>query len=186
MSAFDVLIKNALIVDGSGKAPYKGSIGLKGDKVVALGEVKGDAVKVVDASGLVASPGFIDAHSHGDGTILFYPKCQNYVMQGVTTFIGGQCGGSPAPVGEMSGLPGLARDYIQELEPHKYYPEKTVFPLEDVNALMEDKFGWSITWKTMADGAGGDEGAHPGGDGRRLHRHEHRVGLRPRRMGPHG
>jgi N-acyl-D-aspartate/D-glutamate deacylase len=158
MSEFDVLIENALIVDGSGKAPYRGSIGVKGDKVVSLGDVKGDAVEVVDASGLVASPGFIDAHSHGDGTILFYPRCDNYVRQGVTTFIGGQCGGSPAPVGEMSGLPGLAGDYIQELEPHKYYPEKTVFPLEDVNALMEGKFGWSITWRTMAEWFGVVEG----------------------------
>jgi N-acyl-D-aspartate/D-glutamate deacylase len=158
MSEFDVLIENALIVDGSGKAPYKGSVGVKGDKITALGEVRGDAVEVVDASGLVASPGFIDAHSHGDGTILFYPRCDNYVRQGVTTFVGGQCGGSPAPVGEMSGLPGLARDHIQELEPHKYYPEKTIFPLEDVNALMEERFGWSITWRTMAEWFGVVEG----------------------------
>ncbi|MFB0557821.1 MAG: amidohydrolase family protein [Candidatus Bathyarchaeia archaeon] len=151
MSEFDVLIENAHIVDGSGKPPYRGSIGVKGDKVVAVGEVKGDAIKVVDASGLVASPGFIDAHSHGDSTILFYPKCDNYVMQGVTTFIGGQCGGSQAPMGEMATLPGIASDYIQELEPHKYYPEKTVFPLEDVNAIMRERFGWTITWRTMAD-----------------------------------
>ena len=151
MSEFDVLIENARIVDGSGKAPYSGSVGVKGGKVAALGDARGDAVRVVDARGLYASPGFIDAHSHGDGTILFYPLCNNYVMQGVTTFIGGQCGGSPAPVGEMSGLPGLTRDYIQELEPHKYYPEKTIFPLEEVKALMEEKFGWSISWSTMGD-----------------------------------
>ena len=148
---FDVLIENALIVDGTGKPPYKGSIGVEGDRVVALGRVMGDAVKALDASGLIASPGWIDAHSHGDDTILFYPKCQNYVMQGVTTFVGGQCGGSPAPVGEMTGLPGPAEDYIQELEPHKYYPEKTVFPLEQVNALMKKKYGWTITWRTMGD-----------------------------------
>jgi N-acyl-D-aspartate/D-glutamate deacylase len=151
MSEFDVLIENARIVDGSGKAPYRGSIGVKGGKVAALGDAKGDAVKMVDVKGLYASPGFIDAHSHGDGSILFYPLCNNYVMQGVTTFIGGQCGGSPAPVGEMSGLPGLTRDYIQELEPHKYYPEKTIFPIGEVKALMEEKFGWSISWKTMGD-----------------------------------
>jgi N-acyl-D-amino-acid deacylase len=151
MVEFDVLIENASIVDGSGKPPYKGSIGVKEGKIVSLGDVRGDAVEVVDASGLFASPGFIDAHSHGDGTILFYPRCQNYVMQGVTTFIGGQCGGSPAPIGEMARLPGPAGDYIQELEPHKYYPEKTVFPLEDVNAIMKERFGWTIDWKTMAD-----------------------------------
>ena len=149
MSEFDVLIENAHVVEGSGKALYKGSIGVKGSKIAALGKISGDAVKIVDAAGLIASPGFIDAHSHGDHTMLFYPRCDSYVMQGVTTFIGGQCGGSMAPVGEMSGLPGLASDYIQELEPHKYYPERTVFPLEDVNALMEEKFGWYITWESM-------------------------------------
>jgi N-acyl-D-amino-acid deacylase len=151
MVEFDVLIKNAHIVDGTGKPQYRGSIGVKGGKIAALGDVKGDAVQVVDATGLVASPGWIDAHSHGDDTILFYPKCQSYVMQGVTTFVGGQCGGSPAPIGEMTGLPGPAEDYIQELEPHKYYPEKTVFPLEDVNAVVRERFGWEITWRTMAD-----------------------------------
>ena len=81
MSEFDVLIENAHIVDGSGKALYKGSIGVKGGKIAALGEVSGDAVKTVDAAGLIASPGFIDAHSHGDHTILFYPRCDSYVMQ---------------------------------------------------------------------------------------------------------
>jgi N-acyl-D-amino-acid deacylase len=151
MSELDLKIVNALIVDGTGREPYKGSIGVRGGKVVSMGEVKDDAARTVDASGLFASPGFIDAHSHGDHTIMHYPLAQSYVMQGVTTFIGGQCGGSPAPVGEMVPLPGLARDYIQELEPHKYYPEKTVFSLEDVNALMEEKFGWTITWRTMGE-----------------------------------
>jgi hypothetical protein len=51
----------------------------------------------------------------------------------------------------MSGLPGLTRDYLQELEPHKYYPEKTIFPIEEVKALMQEKFGWSISWSTMGD-----------------------------------
>jgi N-acyl-D-amino-acid deacylase len=146
---YDILIENARIVDGTGKPHYGGSIGVKGDKVVALGDVKGDATKVVDASGLIASPGWIDAHSHGDGTILFYPKAQSYVMQGVTTFIGGECGGSPAPIGDMISPLGLAWDYIQELEPHKYYPEKNLYPRERVNEIMEEKFGWTVDWNTM-------------------------------------
>ena len=151
MSEFDVIIKNAHIVDGSRKAPYPGAVAVKDGKIAALGDVSGDAVKVIDATGLVASPGWIDAHSHGDGTILFYPDAPNYIRQGVTTIIGGQCGGSPAPVGETGGLPGLARDYIQELVPHKYYPEKSSFPMETVNRIMQEKFGWTINWKTMGE-----------------------------------
>ena len=104
MDEFDVLIQNAKIVEGTGREAYKGSIGVAGDRVAAIGDVKGDAKKVVDAKGLTALPGFIDAHSHADWTLLWYPQCESYVMQGVTTFVGGQCGGGPgAPRGGPKG-----------------------------------------------------------------------------------
>jgi len=99
MSEFNILIENATIVDGTGRKAYSGNIGIKDDKITAVGAAKGDAETIIDAKGLTAVPGFIDAHSHADGTILWYPQCESYVMQGVTTFIGGQCGGSQAPLG---------------------------------------------------------------------------------------
>ena len=73
MDEYNYLIKNALIVEGTGKEPYKGSIGIKDDRVVTLGETKNDAKHVIDGDGLIALPGFIDAHSHGDWTLLWYP-----------------------------------------------------------------------------------------------------------------
>ena len=148
---YDLIIKDAYIVDGSGKAPYKGSVGVKGDKVAALGAVKGDAEKVVEAKGLYASPGWIDAHSHGDSTLLFFPKAESYVMQGVTTFVGGECGGSQGPFGDMMGLPGIASEHIDELEPHKYYPKNQVFPRKDVNELMKRHYGWEVDWNTLGE-----------------------------------
>jgi N-acyl-D-amino-acid deacylase len=148
---YDVLIKNGRIIDGSGKSAYKGNVAIKGEKVVDLGEVKGDSVKTIDAKGLYVSPGWIDAHSHADTTILFYPKAESYVLQGVTAFIGGQCGGSPAPIGDLCNLPGIARDYIDELAPHKYYPEKSLFHRDDVNRIMKEHFGWTVDWNTMGD-----------------------------------
>jgi N-acyl-D-aspartate/D-glutamate deacylase len=151
MEEFDLLIKNAAIVDGSGKPAYKGSIAVKGDRVVAVGPVTGDTKEVIDASGLTAVPGFIDSHSHADENLLFYPKCENYVLQGVTTFVGGQCGISPAPIGEMIPLPGQAHDYISELISYKYYPEKSLFPRERVNEIMKEHFGWTVDWGTMGD-----------------------------------
>jgi N-acyl-D-aspartate/D-glutamate deacylase len=151
LSEFDILIKNALIVDGTSTKSYTGSIAVKGDKVAALGDVEGDAAKVVDAEGLIASPGWIDAHSHSDHTIMVYPKLNSYIMQGITTFIGGQCGGSTAPLGEFIPLPWAAHDYIQEIEPHKYYPENQVYPREKVNELMEEKLGWKVDWDTMGE-----------------------------------
>jgi N-acyl-D-aspartate/D-glutamate deacylase len=151
LSEFDILIENAHIVEGTKKHSYQGSIGILDEKIAYLGDVKGDAVKVVDDKGLIASPGWIDAHSHSDHSILFYPRLNSYIMQGITTFVGGQCGSSTAPLGEDIPLPWLARDYIQEIEPHKYYPEKQVYPREKVNELIEDKFGWTIDWNTMGE-----------------------------------
>jgi N-acyl-D-amino-acid deacylase len=148
---FDVLVKNARIIDGSGKLAYKGGIGVSKGKIAAIGEVKGDAAKTINAQGLYASPGWIDAHSHADSTILFYPKAESYVMQGVTTFIGGECGGSQGPIGDLIKLPGIAADYIDELVPHKYYPEKDLFPREDVNRVMRNHFNWTIDWKSMGE-----------------------------------
>ncbi len=149
MAKFDVLIENATIVEGSGKRAYEGSIGVEGDKVVALGDVKGDAVKTVEAKGLHAVPGFIDAHSHADWTLLWYPRCESYVMQGVTTFVGGQCGGSPAPLGEHIRVPRLLGDHLPELDPYKFYPRQPYYPIEQVNEWMEEIYGWTLDWETM-------------------------------------
>ncbi|MGD2200203.1 MAG: amidohydrolase family protein [Candidatus Bathyarchaeota archaeon] len=151
MSELDLLIKDAHIVDGTGRPAYKGSIGVKGDRITSLDPQEKDAAETVDAEGLIASPGWIDAHSHSDHTLLFYPKKNSYIMQGITTFIGGQCGGSPAPLGDMIPLPGPARDHIQEIDPHKYYPEDKLYPKEKVNGLMEEKYGWTVDWHTMGE-----------------------------------
>lgn len=151
MSEFTLIIKNASVVDGSGKAAYKADIGVKDEKVAVLGEVKGDAVKEIDAKGLIAIPGFIDSHSHGDMNLLFFPKCESYVFQGVTTMIAGQCGMSLAPIGDNITLPGIASEHLMELEPYKYYPSRTVFPREQINQLMKEKYGWIVDWYSMAD-----------------------------------
>ena len=149
MTKFDILIKNATIVDGTGKKAYKGSIGVNGDKVVALGDVTGDAAETINAKGLIAAPGFIDAHSHADWTLLWFPKAESYVMQGVTTFIGGQCGGSPAPLGDYIRLPRLLMDHLPDLDPYKFYPKQPYYPLEQVNEWMDEVFGWTLDWNDM-------------------------------------
>ena len=151
MTELDLLIKNANVVDGSGKPVYKASIGIKGDKVSLVGEVKEDTKKTIEAKGLTAVPGFIDAHSHADRSVQFFPQCESYLFQGVTTFVGGQCGISSAPLGDMISLPGIAQDYIQELEKFMYYPKKTLFPREQVNAIMKEKFGWTVDWHSLDD-----------------------------------
>lgn len=95
---FDVLIKDTTIVDGTGKPAYRGSVGISGEQVVAVGDASGTADTIIDGDGLITCPGFIDPHSHADISILKYPLAHSKLMQGITTFIGGNCGSSLAPV----------------------------------------------------------------------------------------
>ncbi|MBN1313949.1 MAG: hypothetical protein JXA42_00710, partial [Anaerolineales bacterium] len=95
---FDILIQNTTIIDGSGKPRFTGDVGIKGGKIAAVGKVQGEAARVIDGSGLVTSPGFVDPHSHVDLNILQEPLAENLLMQGVTTFIGCNCGHCRAPL----------------------------------------------------------------------------------------
>jgi N-acyl-D-amino-acid deacylase len=99
---YDLLIKNTKIVDGTGKAAFIGDIAIKGEKIVSVGKTIGDATTVIDGTGLVACPGFIDPHSHADMSIMDYPLAENLVMQGITTFLGGNCSESPAPLKDLT------------------------------------------------------------------------------------
>lgn len=94
---YDILIKDVSIIDGTGKPGYAGSIGVRGDKIAAIGALQGNAGKTIEGKGLVACPGFIDAHSHADLSILNDPYTDNLIRQGITTFCGGHCGASLAP-----------------------------------------------------------------------------------------
>lgn len=97
---YDILIKNTQIVDGTGKATFIGNVAIKGERIVAVGKTNSDAKVVIDGTGLITCPGFIDPHSHADMTIMKYPLAENLVMQGITTFLGGMCGISLAPRSE--------------------------------------------------------------------------------------
>ncbi len=94
----DVLVTNGLIVDGTGGKAYHGNIAIKDNKIVEIGkdvykDVYSEANKVIDASGLVVCPGFIDVHSHNDLIPFMSDKIQSLkLMQGVTTELVGQCG----------------------------------------------------------------------------------------------
>ncbi len=96
---FDVLITNAKIIDGSGSPWFYGDIGIRGDTIAAVGLLpNATATTRVDARGLVVSPGFIDIHSHGRRGIFEVPTAENYLREGVTTFVEGPDGSSPLPL----------------------------------------------------------------------------------------
>ncbi|HWQ58745.1 MAG TPA: amidohydrolase family protein [Clostridia bacterium] len=94
----DVLIKNGLIADGTLSEPYKADIAVRGDKIAAIGRaLPCEAGLCIDARGMLVTPGFIDCHSHSDNHILMGTSGYNYIEQGITTEIAGQCGSSAAP-----------------------------------------------------------------------------------------
>ena len=94
----DILIKDGIIVDGTGEKRYKGNIGIKDDKIVFVGNCcENKAKETINAEGYIIIPGFIDFHSHGDSTILIETRAANLLKQGITTEITGHCGISVIP-----------------------------------------------------------------------------------------
>jgi N-acyl-D-aspartate/D-glutamate deacylase len=150
----DILIKNASIVDGTGAPAYKGAVAVKGDRITAVGKVEGDlkvdAETVIDARGLTVAPGFIDVHNHGDLSILYYPEAEGFVRQGITTFVGGNCGDSPGPFGEYIGLPWVLRDLYTDLRP-RMYDSEWLIPREALNSRHREIYGWEIDWNTLGE-----------------------------------
>ena len=95
---FDLLIRNASIVDGTGEPRYAGDIGIRGDRIARIGSLKdAGGTQEMDMGGRVAAPGFIDAHTHDDRMLLSSRSMEPKISQGVTTVIGGNCGVSLAP-----------------------------------------------------------------------------------------
>ena len=150
MSSHDVLIKNAVIVDGTGAAPYKSELAVDGERVSSIGTDLGRADKVIDAGGKVVCPGFIDVHNHGDLSILYYPRADGYVRQGITTFIGGQCGSSPAPIDEYVVEGMVLYDLVHEMKPAMYYPSGLI-KRDEFNPRHRELVGWEIDWHTMGE-----------------------------------
>ncbi|MBX7169427.1 MAG: D-aminoacylase [Pyrinomonadaceae bacterium] len=97
---FDVIIKNGTIYDGSGGKPFKGDVGIKGDKVTAIGNLsKAKATDVVDANGLAVAPGFINMLSWSTESLIIDPRSMGELKQGITTQIMGE-GDSMGPLND--------------------------------------------------------------------------------------
>jgi len=96
---YDLLLRGGRIVDGTGNPWYKGDLAIAGDTIAAMApRIEAPASRVIDASGLVVSPGFIDIHTHARRGIFEVPTADNYTRQGVTTIFEGPDGGSPVPL----------------------------------------------------------------------------------------
>jgi len=92
---FDILITNGKIIDGTGNHWYYADVAIKDGKIAAIGKLSNQsAAKVIDAKGLYISPGFIDVHAHIEGSEVRVPTADNFIFDGVTSVITGNCGSS--------------------------------------------------------------------------------------------
>ena len=95
----DIIIRNADIIDGSGKPAYRADVAIDGLRISKVGDLSRSGGRdVIDAEGCVLSPGFIDMHSHADFSLPVWPTADSMLHQGITTAVIGQCGLSPAPL----------------------------------------------------------------------------------------
>src|SRR5258705_13337303 len=133
--AYDLLIKNGRIVDGSGSPGFRGDVGISNGKIVEVGKLRGPATRTIDADGLVVAPGFIDTHCHYDAQVTWDPLCTFSCNHGATTVIIGNCSLALAPL-----RPGSA-DRLAEL---LSYVE--AIPME---ALQTVKMNWETIAQYM-------------------------------------
>ncbi|MGI4755691.1 MAG: N-acyl-D-amino-acid deacylase family protein [Janthinobacterium lividum] len=142
MATYDLLIRNVSIVDGSGDAAFVGDVAVHAGRIVAVGEVAGEATAEVDGNGLVLAPGFIDVHTHDDLAVLKTPGMLPKLSQGVTTVVTGNCGISAAPVMPQNLLPdpmnllGVAEEFCYRTFAEYVAAVNAAVPAVNVAALI--------------------------------------------------
>lgn len=109
---YQIIIKNGMIIDGTGAPMFQGDVGIKEDKISEIGNLQNEsAEKVIDAGGLVVAPGFIDVDNHSDTywQIFLDPELKSLLHQGITTIIGGNCGSSLAPLASQRAIQSIQK-----------------------------------------------------------------------------
>ncbi|QOI97675.1 MAG: D-aminoacylase [Flammeovirgaceae bacterium] len=97
--SYDLLIRNGKIIDGTGNPWFYADVGIREGRIVAIGKLDyQQASKTIDATGLIVAPGFIDVHTHIEGSVLEVPTAGNFILDGVTSVVTGNCGGSAVDV----------------------------------------------------------------------------------------
>jgi N-acyl-D-amino-acid deacylase len=132
--AYDLLIKNGWVVDGSGRPRYRADVGVSGGRIAAIGRIRESAREVLDAEGQVVSPGFVDGHTHMDAQVFWDPLGTCSCWHGITTVVMGNCGFTLAPCAKED----------------RHLVIRNLQRAEDISLeAMEAGIEW--TWKTFAE-----------------------------------
>jgi len=122
---WDLLIQGARVIDGSGAPSYVADVAIAGDTIAEVGTLAASqASLIIEGTGLILGPGFIDLHTHSDYTLLVNPLAESKVHQGVTTEVIGNCGSSPAPLGDEA------------------------YPI--IRTRMAEQYQLDVNWRTLA------------------------------------
>src|SRR5262245_32295095 len=95
--SYDLVIKNGMVIDGSGAPRYRADVAVQNGRIAAIGRIDGKAKRTIDADGHVVTPGFVDGHTHMDAQVFWDPIGSCSCYHGVTTVVMGNCGFTLAP-----------------------------------------------------------------------------------------
>ncbi|TFG14960.1 MAG: D-aminoacylase [Promethearchaeota archaeon] len=131
----DILIKNGLIIDGTGSKGYHSDVLIKDDEIVKIDtNLEANGAKIIDANNKAVSPGFIDIHNHTDFTLFNDTKIEPYILQGATTLVVGMCGLGMAPSNEK-----LKKEYFNFLSKAFLSPGVMFDNLQKFFGAIEEK-----------------------------------------------
>jgi len=142
---YDLLIKNGVVVDGSGLPRFRADVAVRQGRIAAIGRIREGAAEVIDADGHVVAPGFVDAHTHMDAQVFWDPLGTCSCWHGVTSVVMGNCGFTLAPCAK----------------PDRHLVMRNLERAEDISAsAMEAGIEWK--WTTFREFLGVVDGLPKG------------------------
>ncbi|MDH4141408.1 MAG: amidohydrolase family protein, partial [Chloroflexota bacterium] len=145
MTAFDLLLRGGMVIDGTGSPAQPADVGVFGDRILAVGDLSaGDdpivAARILDVAGRIVAPGFIDPHGHSDGSLFLDGALASHLRQGFTTQLSGNCGDTLAPITD------LGRELVElSLRPHDLVARWRSFA-EYLDAVDERQLGINVAF----------------------------------------